>query len=268
MSDRKKLKRLTLKDKADILKRIDEGDSHNTVARDYGVVKSTITKIKQSASKIKEYAVQTDSFPDRRVTLKKCEYPTMEKHLYDWILRQRSNNVPISESIVVAKAKLYHAKYENGSFNASHGWFNRFKERHGIRMLKITGEKLSSQPELVTPFKTDFQNKVREMNLLPSQIYNADEAPLYWKAVPEKTLVLRSEKAASGHKKNKQRLTFLPCSNSTGEHKLKMLAIGKSANPRSMKNYNGAVEYVSSKTAWMTRRLFTKWFYDSFVPQV
>lgn len=251
-----------------ILQRIEKGESSNKIAAEFGVVKSTISKLKQNAAKIKEFVAQTDSLPSGRVTLKSCEYPTMEKHLYDWISQQRVKGVTLSECIVIEKAKILHAKYETGEFNASHGWFSRFKERHGIRILKVTGEKLSSQPELVAPFLNEFNNQIAELNLLPCQIYNADEGPLNWKGLPDSTLVLNSEGSASGRKKCKQHITIMPCSNATGDHKVKMLAIGKSKNPLALKNYNGAVEYVSSQNAWMTQKLLVDWFFNSFVPQV
>lgn len=266
--ERKKTKRLKVEQKIEILKRIEKGESSSKLAAEFGAVKSTITKVKNIAPKLKEYAAQTDTISTKRSTLKLSEYPTMEIHLYEWISKQRMNNLPLSESIVVEKAKQLHSKYEKGGFNASHGWFNRFRERHGICILKVTGEKLSSQAELVAPFLNEFNDKVAELKLLPNQIYNADEGPLTWKSLPDSTLVLASEKGASGRKKCKQRISIMPCSNATGDHKLKMLAIGKSQNPRALKNYNGAVEYVASKTAWMTRKLFTDWFHKSFVPQV
>lgn len=45
----------------------------------------------------------------------------------------------------------------------------------GIRHLKITGEKLLSQPHLVAPFKQELRLKMKEFDLNERQIYNAGE---------------------------------------------------------------------------------------------
>jgi hypothetical protein len=37
------------------------------------------------------------------------------------------------------------------------------KRGFGIGFLKISGEKLSSQPELVDPFKLELKNKIQEL---------------------------------------------------------------------------------------------------------
>ncbi|XP_053960351.1 jerky protein homolog-like, partial [Anastrepha ludens] len=76
------------------------------------------------------------------------------------------------------------------------------------------------------------------------------------------------EKRAPGVKSEKQRITFLCCSNATGSHKLKLLAIGKAKNPRCFKNFQCATDYKSLKSAWMASAIFKQWFHETFVPQV
>ncbi|XP_055910692.1 jerky protein homolog-like [Eupeodes corollae] len=77
-----------------------------------------------------------------------------------------------------------------------------------------------------------------------------------------------NEGSAPGRKIAKDRFTFLVCTNSTGEHKLKLLTIGKAKNPRCFKNFRPPMTYTNSKTAWMTKEIFKNWFYSEFVPQV
>ena len=59
---------------------------------------------------------------------------------------------PISGSILMQKAKLMHTSLypdaSKESFKASNGWLNRFKQRHGIRQLKLQGEALSADRTL------------------------------------------------------------------------------------------------------------------------
>ncbi|XP_055527029.1 jerky protein homolog-like [Wyeomyia smithii] len=86
--------------------------------------------------------------------------------------------------------------------------------------------------------------------------------------LPSETLVGPSEKNAPGRKVNKQRVTFMPCSNVTGDHKLRMVVIGKSKNPRAFKNVKVPVTYFASRNAWMTQDIFKTWFHKDFVPAV
>lgn len=202
--------------------------------------------------------------------MREPEYPEMEDKLYKWFQLQRERHATITTNILREKAAQIHSEcYRNKTFTASRGWVDRFKNRRGMRHLKVVGEKLSSDSSAVRPFLRKFSEKMNELNILPSQIYNADESALFWKLLPDRTLVLTGEKAAPGRKTSKERVTFLACANGNGTHKLKMMVIGKAKNPRAFKNcIDLPVEYYSTKKAWMTSSLFVTWFHESFVKQV
>jgi hypothetical protein len=100
----------------------------------------------------------------------------------------------------------------------------------------------------IQPFLQTLKEKIKHLNVSISQIYKADEAALYWKLLPDKTVVRSAEKLAPGRK----RITFLVCVNGDGSHKLKPLIIGKATNLRSVKNVNLPVDYNFSKNIWMT----------------
>lgn len=66
-------------------------------------------------------------------------------------------------------------------------------------------------------------------------------------------------------------MTLLACSNATGNHKLPLVAIGKSANPRCFKHINKnalPVQYYSQKSAWTNSSIFNDQFNNTFVPSV
>ncbi|CAB3224322.1 unnamed protein product [Arctia plantaginis] len=103
----------------------------------------------------------------------------------------------------------------------------------------------------------------------PEFVYNADETGLVWKALPKTTLASKRESSAPGHKVSKERVTVLNCANSTGNHKLPLLLIGKSRNPRAFKNVKKLpLFYKSQPKAWMTAALFTEWYDEVFIPEV
>ena len=159
------------------------------------------------------------------------------------------------------KAKhLYVKHYDNDKFAANRGWLTNFKKRVGIRSLRVSGEKLSNGQEAVAPFITKLNDKIKELCLLPCQIYNADESGLFWKMLPDRTLVHAREKSAPGRKISKEKITFLVCSNADGRHKLNLLVIRKAQRPRCFKNVQIPVEYRSTKKAWMTSAFISNGF--------
>ena len=72
-------------------------------------------------------------------------------------------------------------------------------------------------------------------------------------------------------KKPKERVTSMACSNATGTHKLPLMVIGKSRNPRCFKHIDRSalpVTYYSQKSAWVDSEIFMDWFHQHFVPAV
>ncbi|KAJ8937511.1 hypothetical protein NQ318_015977 [Aromia moschata] len=196
--------------------------------KEYGVGTSTISDIKKNKDKIKRFTGQCDSGPGSRKTLRKAEYTEMEKRLH----------VPISYEILSAKAKQFYTEtYGNDNFAASRSWISNFRKMHGLRSLKVCGEKLSNNQIAVDPFIT-LLKFVMQMNL-----------PFIRKCYLKKTLVRSQEKTAPGRKISKERITFLAYCNADGSQKVKLLVIGKAKNPRTFKIVNLPVEYKSSSNS-------------------
>lgn len=201
--------------------------------------------------------------------MKRSENPQVEAALYTWFLQQRSKHVPISSEILKEKAKYFCEQITGkDDFRASAGWLDKFKQRHGIRFLKVCGERISNDESAVAPFKRKFMKIIEEMDLSEHQIYNADESALFWRVLPTGTWVHQNEKSAPGRKLSKDRLTFMPCCNSTGTHKLPLFVLGKSERPRVFKNVTLPVIYNGSKKGWMTKITFLNWFRNHFIPEV
>ena len=92
-------------------------------------------------------------------------------------------------------------------------------------------------------------------------IFNADETALFYKAMPNKTMFYKNL-PANHVKVDKERLSVLFCANMSGTEKLKPIVIGKSENPRCLKDINKAnlpVEYRHNTRAWMTDCIFREW---------
>ncbi|KAK9686916.1 Tc5 transposase DNA-binding domain [Popillia japonica] len=161
---------LIIREKIAILDRLEKGESATSLAQCYWVGKSTITDIKRNKNRLRNFA-RTESGPGKRKTLRQPEYPHMENALHTWFLQQRLKNAPISGSLLAEKAKFFFKEMvqtgvePNYEFQASVGWLDHFKKRHGIRHLKITGEKLSNNKAAGEPFRMLFRQKISEMGL-------------------------------------------------------------------------------------------------------
>ena len=164
---------------------------------------------------------------------------------------------------------LVYPDSDPSTFKAGTGGLKRFRDGHGIRALSMQGESLSAATDTVDSFKEKLAKVMEEKGLTLSQVFNCDETGLYWKLMPNKTLVSSREKEAKGFKKPKDRVTLMACANASGSIKLPLVFIHKSLNPRCFKNLDKKdlpVDYYEQKNAWMDSTIFKKWFHEKFVP--
>jgi len=95
---------------------------------------------------------------------------------------------------------------------------------------------LSGESASVTNDRTDQWTSTTLPRLLDEytsdDIYNADESGLFYRMLPDKSLVMKCESYNGG---KRSRLTILPRANMSGTDKLPLLVISKSAKPRCFK---------------------------------
>ncbi|CAF1029560.1 unnamed protein product, partial [Brachionus calyciflorus] len=101
----------------------------------------------------------------------------------------------------------------------------------------------------------------------PDDVYNADEAGLFFRLGQSQNIFSRNE-SCKGTKKEKARITILLASNISGKKKLKPFKIHTSTVLRCLKYtnfYTLPVRYASNKSAWMTGELWLSWlkWFDS-----
>ncbi|KAE9043477.1 hypothetical protein PR003_g20689 [Phytophthora rubi] len=89
-----------------------------------------------------------------------------------------------------------------------------------------------------------------------SYIYNMDETGFFYANVPRGSMCIRE---APPLKQSKSRITLVVCTNATGTHKLPLIFIGKSRQPRWIKNKPADIDYKSTTKAWMDTESFQSW---------
>lgn len=275
-SSSKKRKHLTLsiQQKVEILKKLQNGASAKHVSDTYNVGISTIYDIKKQKEKLLAFYANSDvpQMMSSRKTLHQSKTADIDKVLVEWIRQRRSENCPLDRAIIMAQARQYHEDLGlSSSCEYSTGWFNKFKKRNGLKLIKVCGERASADTEAAEDFVDELSEYIKEEGLSPEQIYNADETALFWRYIPRKTYTAASvgTDPPSGFKDSKERITVLACANAAGSHKCKLLVIGKSKNPRAFKGTKVfPVTYKSNTRAWITTELCIDWFKNHFVPEV
>lgn len=129
---------LSLKSKADVLKRLDQGTKASQLAREYGVSKSTISRFKKKKETIQK-AAKAHSSNNHQISRGSLR-PKTEAALCKWYLEQKERNISVTGEEIKEKAQSLYKECENseGSFRASSGWLLNFKRQFGIQGPKKT----------------------------------------------------------------------------------------------------------------------------------
>ncbi len=92
-----------------------------------------------------------------RKKMRMADDEQFDKAVYLWFAQERSKGIPINGPLIMEKARLLHKVIypdaPDGTFKASPGWLYRFKQRHGIRELRLQGESLSADTASIEPYK-------------------------------------------------------------------------------------------------------------------
>ena len=142
------------------------------------------------------------------------QYDDVNDLLCEWYLVAVRKNVYPDGPTLCEKAREIAKRLELNDFKASNGWLEKWKVRHNIKKIIISGEsgevfgkKVESWkerlPEIVEGYKAE-------------DIWNMDESGCFWKALPDKGLAQKG-KSCKGDKKSKQRMTVAFFVNVVGE---------------------------------------------------
>jgi hypothetical protein len=186
----------------------------------------------------------------------KGDFPDLEAALFEWQQRMQKKDAVITQDILKAKAKEIWGRLpqynEVESPKWSNGWLEGFKKRFKFKEYVRHGE--ASSADINNPAVITQMDELRALcaTYQPRDILNMDETGLFWKLTPDRTLATQ---AVSGGKKSKDRITVALTANADGSEKLEPWIIGRSKNPRCLKNLNRSllrVKYSYNKSKWMT----------------
>lgn len=123
---------LTIKNKLNAIKEIENGNAVKDVAKKYGVPPNTMSTILKNKEKIRSSIIQTPGLLTRK-RLRRGKFEKVDRAVEHFITEARGNHVPINGKMIQDKAKQFGQAFNCNSFTASNGWFNRLKMRTGLK---------------------------------------------------------------------------------------------------------------------------------------
>jgi len=137
MSKRKR-NDLSLADKYEVVKLLDQKISQYEIAKKLGCSQSQVSR---NSSKREDRRTQFDSNANpsrKRQRTGKAE--DIETDLSQWFAHARSREIPITGPILEEKARDFATHMKKDDFTPSSGWLSRWKERNSINFKRVHGE--------------------------------------------------------------------------------------------------------------------------------
>jgi predicted DNA-binding protein YlxM (UPF0122 family) len=242
---------LTLSEKVELIRENEHNVSYRTLAEKHKISIGSVSNIiKRKAEYIESYEQNENSNKKRNF---RDEFnQQLDQKVYEWFVIQRSKNIPISGPLIQEQARQIRQQLgaaNTDDFKASNGWLEKFRIRHGIQYRTICGESASVDIATVDEWKNRLSSITDKYD--PNDIYNADETGLFFKALPNRSLVMAKE-TCKGGKRSKERFTVLLCTNMTGTDKLQPLLIGKLSTLDSVKTIYPYLYFCSRQSGETT----------------
>ena len=285
MAASRKRKKLSIEEKITVIETVGSGQSQRSVAKLFDVSKTQVQHIIATKDELLlEYQETLNNSQSRPKRHRKTNNEEINEATLKWYHERRSQNLPVSGSMLQEKALELSRIVNNETFKASNGWLHAFIKRNGI-MLKECNSSMSTisepakghdnsaacmpsssttpvisqavvnqeQPSTSSEFITDTYQV--------QDIFNFIETTILFRAVPDENLASLVEQSKKGNLAT-ERITIGLCCNLTGNEKETLLVIG---TPQSKGDFQGLntdnlpVTWETQNGAWMTNELFDKW---------
>ena len=136
----------------------------------------------------------------------------MEELLKDWLEDANQRNMPISLQEVKYKASTLFEflkdkqpqplteKQMKEDFKASNGWWQKFCNRTNYGSVNLHGESASADHEVAEKYPEQLKKIIEEGGYPENQIFNVDEAGVFWKMPPTRTIKKKDQSSGCWNK--------------------------------------------------------------------
>jgi DDE superfamily endonuclease/Tc5 transposase DNA-binding domain len=281
-TDRKKRQCLSLKEREEVLQEIKSGKSCNQIAAARGVSRRQIQGIAKKSStitrRLEDGTVQRSS----KTLVSRRKFPDVDEAVFKWfkLVRNpmgRCKPLPVSRPIIQARARLEAGRKGISNFKASNGWFQRWLKNYNIgASVMLSGEAGDVNLQEAEQKIQELRQTLIEKQYTPDRIFNMDEAPLFYRALPTRTYEYVSDGSKDKRQigrgikslRAKDRLTLVLCCNASGSVKVDPLIIGTAKKPVCFQDGTPQIPYIDKKNAWMDRITYRYWWDRVFLPAV
>nr|XP_015928523.2 tigger transposable element-derived protein 6-like [Parasteatoda tepidariorum] len=179
-----------------------------------GIPVSTLKTIIHARQKIEEHAKACRSSSSKKMRVQEGKFPEMEKVLVQFFNPCRASNIPVNGPVLMEKAKEIAMKLNLTDSGFTAGWLQKFKAWNGFTCHVVSGESKIVPADSVAEGRKNLRSLICEY--LTKDIFNANEAGLFYHLMPNRMLAYEDKKCKGGEK-SKDRLTVLLCVNSDGK---------------------------------------------------
>jgi hypothetical protein len=154
------------------LQKLDRGVSVRRLTEDYGVGTTTVCDLKEQKDKLLKFYRDSDEqkVMKNMKTLHRAKNEVLDRVLIEWVRQRRSERMPLTGLMVMKQARKYHEELNiEGECEYSEGWTQKLKKRHGVKYLKICGEKASADYEGAESYIDEFAKMISDENLVQNK---------------------------------------------------------------------------------------------------
>lgn len=127
-----KRKCISLEQKLLIISEVEKGEKKKKeIAEQYGIPSNSLSTILKNKEELLKKA-DGEEFSSKRKRIRTCLYEDVDEAMLKWTIATRERNLPLSGPLMRAKAKEFAEALGHFEFEASVGWLDKFKKRHGI----------------------------------------------------------------------------------------------------------------------------------------
>mmetsp|Transcript_66585 Transcript_66585/g.130942 ORF Transcript_66585/g.130942 Transcript_66585/m.130942 type:complete len:329 (-) Transcript_66585:234-1220(-) len=139
MSNPTNKRKLNDEEEEQVLERIKAGDKYHSIASDYNISMTTVSKIKKGRPSKDEIDASRDLSDLEPPSVKKLAeyYPLMNKRMLQWVAQAQKRNVRISSAMLQERAKIVADSIGWHTFRASSGWCVKFLRRNNIKLRQL-----------------------------------------------------------------------------------------------------------------------------------